>query len=71
MATECSRNDGSKTQYYLVILDRLRGHSGGLERALESRVRGPLTTLDFSMNFVRTCQIYLMTNSTGMAGSLC
>ena len=26
--------------------------------------------LDFSTNSVRTCQIYLMTNSTGMSGSL-
>ena len=55
MATECSWNDGSKTQYYVVILDRLPGHSGGLdrllghsgglERAPEWRVRGPLTVL--------------------------
>ena len=43
MATECSWNDGSKTQYYIVILDRLLGRSGGLERAPEWRVRGPLT----------------------------
>jgi len=43
VATECSWNDGSKTQYYYVILDRLPGRSGGLERALEWRVRGPLT----------------------------
>ena len=43
MATECSWNDGSKTQYYYVILDRLLGRSGGLERAPEWRVRGPLT----------------------------
>ena len=28
MATECSWNDGSKTQYYVVILDRLPGRSG-------------------------------------------
>jgi len=42
-ATECSWNDGSKTQYYYVILDRLQGHSGGLERAPELCVRGPLT----------------------------
>jgi len=42
---ECSWNDGSKTQYYVVILDRLPGHSGGLERAPEWRVRGPLTVL--------------------------
>ena len=39
----CSRNDGSKTQYYVVILDRLQGHSGGLEQAPESWIRGPLT----------------------------
>ena len=43
MATECSWNNGSKTQYYYVILDRLPGCSRGLERALEWRVRGPLT----------------------------
>jgi len=43
VATECSWNDGSKTQYYIVILDRLLGRSGGLERAPEWRVRGPLT----------------------------
>jgi len=43
VATECSWNDGSKTQYYIVILDRLPGRSGGLERAPEWRVRGPLT----------------------------
>jgi len=40
---ECSWNDGSKTQYYVVILDRLQDHSGGLEWAPESRIRGPLT----------------------------
>ena len=43
MATECSWNDRSKAQYYVVILDRLLGRSGGLERAPEWRVRGPLT----------------------------
>ena len=43
MATECSWNDGSKAQYYIVILDRLLGRSGGLEQAPEWRVRGPLT----------------------------
>ena len=43
MATECSWNDGSKTQYYVVILDQLQGRSRGLEWAPESRVRGPLT----------------------------
>jgi len=46
VATECSWNDGSKTQYYIVILDRLPGCSRGLERALEWRVRGPLTDID-------------------------
>ena len=45
VATECSWNDGSKTQYYYVILDRLLGRSGGLERVPEWRVRGPLTEL--------------------------
>jgi len=39
---ECSRNDRSKTQYYIVILDRLQGRSRALERALGSQVRGPL-----------------------------
>jgi len=43
VATECSWNDGSKTQYYYVILDQLPGRSGGLEWAPEWRVRGPLT----------------------------
>jgi len=43
VATECSRNGGSKTQYYVVILDRLQGHSGALERAPELWIRGPLT----------------------------
>ena len=43
MATECSRNDGSKAQYYVVILDRLQDRSGGVERGPESRTRGPLT----------------------------
>ena len=40
---ECSWNDGSKTQYYIVILDQLQSHSRELVRALESRVRDPLT----------------------------
>ena len=44
VATECSWNDGSKTQYYIVILDRLLGRSGGLEWVPEWRVRGPLTS---------------------------
>ena len=43
MATECSRNDRSKTQYYVVILDRLQGRSRALEQAPESQIRGPLT----------------------------
>ena len=43
VATEHSRNDGSKAQYYVVILDRLQDRSGGLERAPESQIRGPLT----------------------------
>jgi len=43
VATEHSRNDGSKAQYYVVILDRLQDRSGGLERAPESWIRGPLT----------------------------
>ena len=40
---ECSWNDGSKIQYYYVILDQLQGHSRELVRAPESYVRGPLT----------------------------
>ena len=40
---ECSQNDGSKTQYYIVILDQLQGRSGALEQAPESQIRGPLT----------------------------
>jgi len=32
---EYSWNDRGKTQYYIVILDQLQGHSGGLVRALE------------------------------------
>jgi len=43
VAMECSWNDGSETQYYVVILDRLQGCSGGLEQVLELHVRGPLT----------------------------
>ena len=42
MAIECSRNDRSKTQYYVVILDRLQGRSGALEWAPGLQVRGPL-----------------------------
>ena len=40
---ECSWNDGGKIQYYYVILDQLQDYSGGLVRAPESCVRGPLT----------------------------
>ena len=43
VAMECSRNDRSKTQYYVVILDRLQGCSGALEQAPGSQVRSPLT----------------------------
>jgi len=46
VTTECSWNDGSKTQYYVVILDRLQGRSGGLEWAPELRIRGPLIQPD-------------------------
>jgi len=45
VAMECSWNDGSKTQYYIVILDWLQGHSRGLERAPELRVRGLLISI--------------------------
>jgi len=40
---ECSWNDRGKTKYYIVIFDQLQGYSGGLIRALELCVRGPLT----------------------------
>jgi len=43
VAMECSRNNGSKTQYYVVILDQLQGCSGELEWAPESQIRDPLT----------------------------
>jgi len=43
MAMECSWNNGSKTRYYIVILDRLQDRSRGLERALEPQIRGFLT----------------------------
>ena len=43
VTTECSQNDRSKTQYYIVILDRLQDRSGALEQAPESWIRGPLT----------------------------
>jgi len=42
---ECSWNDGGKTQYYIVILDQLQGHSRGLVWAPESYVKGSLTSL--------------------------
>jgi len=68
VATECSQNDGSKTQYYVVILDRLQGRSGALERALESRIRGPLTVMDTinnksRWNTYRTTQTRTSTNN--------
>jgi len=53
VATECSWNDGSKTQYYVVILDWLLGRSGGLERAPEWHVRGPLTHIDVQHYFIK------------------
>jgi len=43
VAMECSWNDGSETQYYVVILDQLQGRSRGLEQVPELHVRGPLT----------------------------
>jgi len=51
VATECSQNDGSKTQYYVVILDWLQGRSRGLERAPESWIRGPLTITIIIVSF--------------------
>ena len=53
MATECSWNDGSKAQYYVVILDRLLGRSGELERAPEWRVRGPLTEIKLVIAIIK------------------
>jgi len=50
---ECSRNDESETQYYVVILDWLQGCSEGLERALESHVRGPLTNVYYKGHIER------------------
>ena len=47
MATECSQNDRSKTQYYYVILDQLQGRSGAPEWAPESWIRGPLTAINY------------------------
>ena len=52
VATEHSRNDGSKAQYYVVILDRLQDRSRGLERAPELRIRGPLTDNLYKMYVV-------------------
>jgi len=48
VATECSRNDGSKTQYYIVILDWLQDRSGVLELAPELQIRSPLTIASLS-----------------------
>ena len=49
VATECSQNDGSKTQYYYVILDQLQGRSEALEQAPESWIRGSL--IDVMLEF--------------------
>ena len=80
MATECSWNDRSKTQYYYVILDRLPGHSGGLERAPEWHVRGPLTVLsevegvehntDWKASFVRHAWSILLAALYHASGSV-
>ena len=48
---ECSWNDRNKTQYYVVILDRLQGRSRALERAPESWIRGPLTLPAYVVEF--------------------
>jgi len=50
---ECSWNDRDKTKYYVVILDQLQGHSGGLVRALELCVRGPLTGIRLFRKLLR------------------
>ena len=67
MATECSRNDGSKTQYYYIILDRLQGRSGALEQAPESWVRGPLTMTSKKFKLlsvaVPRCNVVSLTDS--------
>jgi len=72
VATECSWNDGSKTQYYVVILDQLQDHSGGVERALESRIRGPLTPclVDPLGSCILSSQISVCRSSKGYGGNL-
>ena len=75
MATEHSRNDGSKAQYYVVILDRLQDRSGGLERAPESRIRGPLTSSAVGSGRTRTmnsrspCSYSISLVRTGVSSS--
>jgi len=59
VATECSWNDGSEIQYYIVILDWLQGSSGELERVPELRVRGPLTKSFFAPMSLPVCQSLL------------
>ena len=67
VATECSWNDGSKTQYYVVILDRLQGRSRALEQAPESRIRGPLTTtIVLVTNFIWPYLHQFFNNSYGL-----
>jgi len=72
VATECSRNDGSKTQYYIVILDRLQGRSGALKWALESQIRGALTGprwLEYNNNifFIPTFTVALLLDASYFA----
>ena len=60
VAMECFWNDGSETQYYVVILDRLQGCSGGLEQVLELCVRDPLTDSLYLRNLMLAHQSCLL-----------
>jgi len=60
VATECSWNDGSKTQYYIVILDRLQDRSGGVEQALESQIRGPLTACVLCLDLLSCMWLHIL-----------
>jgi len=55
VATECSWNDRSETQYYIVILDRLQGRSRELEQIPELRVRGSLTHSEWLAPSISEC----------------
>jgi len=54
---------GGKTKCYIVTFDQLQGHSRGLVRAPELRVRGPLTG---SLQLVQDyCALNSMTITNG------